>query len=206
MSTFQIQSVAEPFLSQPDLAFDAVNLLARADVMGFLPDSTNTSVLDMKLIRQVFKELEGQGLRIEQVISSSPLTTDQLRVFLRKALEVSETSAMPLGEWPKIGEILGEKQLAQLLSISESSAHRYKSELRPTPQVVAERLHELALIIADLAGAYNNFGVRRWFNRPRVQLDGKSPQVLLGQNWDPNGSEIKRVRNLAGALLGSPVS
>jgi hypothetical protein len=37
---------------------------------------------------------------------------------------------------------------------------------------VAERLHWLAMVVADLAGSYNALGIRRWFERPRALLGG----------------------------------
>ncbi|TMK24849.1 MAG: hypothetical protein E6G64_16815 [Actinobacteria bacterium] len=72
-----------------------------------------------------------------------------------------------------------------------------------TPDEVAERLHFLALVVADLAGSYNEFGIRRWFARPRPQLDGRSPSHLLRGNWRSDQPGPQRVRELARALTGS---
>ena len=34
--------------------------------------------------------------------------------------------------------------------------------------------------MGDLAGAYNDIGVRRWFERQRTRLDGNTPAQALG--------------------------
>jgi hypothetical protein len=68
---------------------------------------------------------------------------------------------------------------------------------------VAERLHWLALVVADLAGAYNDYGMRRWFERPRSQLGGKSPRQLLGRRWNIDSEATARVRALASVLRGA---
>ena len=49
-------------------------------------------------------------------------------------------------------------------------------------------------------------GVRRWFERPRSQLDGSAPQQLLSGDWDPDDPGPRRVSDLARALLGSPAT
>jgi hypothetical protein len=80
---------------------------------------------------------------------------------------------------------------------------RYGSAARDTPQVIAERLHWLAMVVADLAGAYNDFGIRRWFERPRSQLGGRSPRRMLGENWVVDGKAAAQVRALARSLVGA---
>ncbi len=69
-----------------------------------------------------------------------------------------------------------------------------------TPVETADRLHWLAMVVADLAGSYNEFGIRRWFHRHRAQLDGKSPFEILGKNWSSDTEAAKRVRELARSL------
>ena len=46
---------------------------------------------------------------------------------------------------------------------------------RETPDIVAARVHVLALVVGDLAGAYNDLGIRRWFHRKRTVLHGDTP-------------------------------
>ena len=90
----------------------------------------------------------------------------------------------------------------ELVGVSVSSVRRYAAGTRATPQDIAERLHFLALLIADLAGSYNDFGIRRWLNRPRTPLGGRSPASLLGE-FDPEGPDAAAVATLAAALVGA---
>ena len=113
-----------------------------------------------------------------------------------------EMSPQPTDEWAPVIETLGEELLAQLVGVSISSVRRYANGSRPTPQDVAERLHFLALLIADLAGSYNDFGIRRWLNRPRTPLGGRSPASLLGE-FDPDGPDAQSVAALAASLVGA---
>ncbi|MGH9129840.1 MAG: hypothetical protein ACRDY2_13005 [Acidimicrobiales bacterium] len=102
-----------------------------------------------------------------------------------------------------MAEALGDDLLARLVGASPTSVGRYRRSQRPTPDPVAHRLHFLALVVADLAGSYNSRGVRRWFCRPRPQLDGLTPRELLAGGWDPEDPGPQRVAALAGALVGA---
>ncbi len=117
------------------------------------------------------------------------------------ALDASPT---PDCEWAGVSGVLGGEVLASLLGISSSSVRRYLSGSRATPDGIAARLHFLALVIGDLAGAYHDFGVRRWFQRPRRLLGSRSPAQLLDGTWQPEDPGPQRVRDLAAALVSSP--
>ena len=65
---------------------------------------------------------------------------------------------MPAFEWPAMVELFGVERLAALLGVSVASLRRYAKEERPTPDVVAARLHLLARIVAELRGAYSEVG------------------------------------------------
>ena len=78
-----------------------------------------------------------------------------------------------------------ERALGRLLAISPSSVRRYKDRARITPDAVAARLHFLALVVGDLAGTYNEIGIRRWFDRSRAPLDHRSPADVLQKEWAP---------------------
>ena len=110
---------------------------------------------------------------------------------------------MPDSEWAPLTQALGEELLAQLVGISSSSLRRYAAHARATPDDVAGRLHFLALLVADLAGGYNDYGVRRWFTRSRAALGGQAPRDLLGPGFDPEGADAARLRDLAAGLLGA---
>ena len=113
-----------------------------------------------------------------------------------------EMSPQPAGEWSPVIATLGEDLLASLIGVSVSSVRRYAGATRATPQDVAERLHFLALLLADLSGSYNDFGIRRWLGRPRSSLDGRAPADLLGE-FDPDGSDAAAVAELASSLVGA---
>jgi len=100
----------------------------------------------------------------------------------------------------------GAETLARLVGVTASSARRYLAGTRPIPDTVAVRLHFLALVVADLAGAYNDIGVRRWFERPRKRLGGSSPAQLLAEDWSPDDDGPRRLRELAASLASSPAT
>lgn len=72
---------------------------------------------------------------------------------------------------------------------------------RTTPQLTAERLHVLALVLADLAGSYNDFGIRRQFDRRRSALADPTPTELL-IDFEPDGADTVSVATLAAELVG----
>jgi hypothetical protein len=83
---------------------------------------------------------------------------------------------------------------------------RYASGSRPTPDAVAARLHFLARVLAELRGAYNDIGVRRWFQRKRTVLRKRSPAQILTDDWSPEDSNPQRVLELARSLALSPAT
>ncbi|MEC5180544.1 hypothetical protein [Arthrobacter sp. CG_A4] len=119
---------------------------------------------------------------------------------LTSALNAIERSPLPEQEWPRMTALLGDDVLEGLVGASVSSMYRYRSGERHTPDHVAQRLHTLTLIAADLAGSYNDFGIRRWFARPRAQLDGRAPAEIMKGDWDPDDADVRRVKQLAAAL------
>lgn len=121
-------------------------------------------------------------------------------------LDVLEESPLPSTEWVGLERVLGADLLAGLVGVSPSSLRRYAAGTRHTPDDVATRLHFLALVVGDLAGSYNDFGVRRWFSRRRSQLGGQAPADLLQGAWDPQEEGPENVRRLAAALLGAPAT
>jgi hypothetical protein len=126
--------------------------------------------------------------------------------LLREIGSLIELSPLPQYEWPRLVTGLERERLAALLGISLSSAQRYERGTRRTPDDVAARLHFLALVVGDLAGAYNDIGIRRWFDRSRSQLDGRSPAGLLTGDWQPEDPGPSRVRELARAIVDSPAT
>ena len=208
MAIIQIRAVRSPFDSGR-VAHSAVAVLTRAEAMGLLPESETIDLLDMPRFRRLAAGIAqagiGNGLLAELAASSGPVS-HQLLATLEKLNEALEESPTPGREWRGVVRILGGDVLAGLLGISPSSARRYLSGSRATPDDVAARLHFLALVIGDLAGAYNEFGIRRWFDRPRKLLDNRSPAQLLDGAWQPETAGPQRVRRLAAALVSSPAT
>ena len=128
----------------------------------------------------------------------------RLSALLKRINDALNESPAPAHEWRALQGALGLDLIAKLLSISQSSARRYISGTRSTPDTIAARLHFLAFIVDDLSGAYNDIGVRRWFDRPRNRLDGNPPARLLAGHWLPDDEGARRVRELARSLVSSP--
>ena len=208
MSNIQIQSVQNPF-DVPEVARLAVTTLTRAEAMGLLAQDDTIDCLDSAALRRVVKGIAqagiAQGFLAELSGSHSP-DPQQLSNVLKQINEALDASPVPSYEWPGLNRILGIDLLARLIGISTSSARRYLSGTRSTPDEVAARLHFLALVVGDLAGAYNDIGIRRWFERSRTLLGHRSPAQLLAQQWRPEDSGPQQVRQLAHALVASPLT
>lgn len=127
-------------------------------------------------------------------------------VLLQELIDAVEDSPLPQYEWAAMSGLLGDELLAALVGTSKTSVSRYRSGSRSTPDAVAGRLHLVTLIVSDLSGSYNDFGIRRWFQRSRSALDGASPVEILSGDWDPDDEGVREVRGLAAALLGSPAT
>ena len=224
MSKVRFASEPAPTWGTP-LGGVLADLLARGAAMGLLgggasvataPDGHNLAQLLQALQRhgiggdaaRALAPLlqQGPGRTAARGLSLQDLDTpaqQALALGLQRLAEALEDSAAPAAEWPAMRAIFGDDVLGTLLEVSPASLRRYASAERATPQPVAERLHWLALVVADLAGAYNDFGMRRWFERPRSQLGGKSPRQLLGRGWNIDGVAATRVRALASVLRGA---
>ena len=180
----------------------------RADAMGLLaPRAIHR--LDLAEWDRVAKDVSqagiGQGLFVEQAATTTP-EANRFRTMLEQVNEALEASPVPDAEWPALHRVLGHALLARLLDISTVSLRRYHSGARTTPDDVSVRLHVLALIVGDLAGAYNDAGIRRWFDRPRTILANRAPADVLTAGWRPEDPGPRRVRNLANALTASPAT
>jgi uncharacterized protein (DUF2384 family) len=100
-------------------------------------------------------------------------------------------------------QLFGPDRLAQLAGVSAISLRRYAAGVREAPDDVAGRLHVLARIVGELRGAYNDQGIRRWFERRRTTLDDRTPQELLAGAWDPEADGPGAVLALARSLNAS---
>jgi hypothetical protein len=208
MSVIHIQSVREPF-DTPDIARVAVTTLGRAEAMGLLPKDEIISCLDIPTLRKVLKGISRAGIGqsfLADVTGPPSRDPKRLSATLKKLNEVLDESPVPAHEWPGMVDIVGIELLARLIGISPASVRRYLSGSRPTPDEVAARLHFLALVVGDLAGAYNDLGIRRWFERPRTLLGNRSPTQILTRKWRPEDPGPEQVRALAQSLVSSPAT
>ena len=191
-----IESIESPY-DDPQVAPLAASALSRAEAMGLCPPEIVR--LDGEAMRALEACLAGAGIARFVPRPAGP-DSAQAAVWLRAIHEALAGSPAPTSEWPALSRSLGVHLLARLLGISTSSVRRYSSRARATPDAVAARLHFLALLVGDLAGAYNDIGVRRWFDRRRTALGGKTPADLLTGAWTPDERGPERVRKLAAAL------
>ena len=182
------------------LAFDVAR---RADAMGIRDGDTGTTV-DGATVRRLMTHARTAGVARMPVVEPGALeapTQAELASLLSLLMAALERSPVPAHEWPSLARVFEPEQLAGLVNVSLSSLRRYQHGARQTPDEVSERLHFLALVVADLAGAYNDIGIRRWFERPRALLGGKRPAALLAGNWDPEGPGAQKVRHLAQSFV-----
>jgi hypothetical protein len=124
----------------------------------------------------------------------------ELASLLTTMIAALEASPAPRFEWHGMARVFSAEDLAPLLNVSLSSLKRYQSGERDTPDPIAARLHWLALTVGDIAGSYNEIGIRRWFHRKRERLDGRAPAALLRGEWDPDDDGPMRIRQLAREL------
>jgi hypothetical protein len=138
---------------------------------------------------------------VAQLNNVEPPSREELMGLLETMIAALEASPVPKFEWGGLGRVFDPDDLAALLQVSASSLKRYQSGDRTTPDTIAARLHFLALVVGDLAGAYNDVGIRRWFHRKRTQLGGRAPAAFLKGDWDPYDEGPARVRELARELV-----
>lgn len=197
----------------PELRGALTELISKSAAMGLLASEVVTDV-GRATIEKVLGALQTQRLGRDANVHLAPLLrdgVDQLdsnvaATMTQKVRDLSEAltqSPAPATEWSSMRQTFGDEPLADLLGISLASLRRYATGERATPQAVAERMHWIAMVAADLAGSYNEFGIRRWFERPRQQLKRRSPRQLLKANWTPDSLEALKIKELSAALVGA---
>lgn len=206
MTMVRLVSAAAPF-DLPDVRRAATRLVLMADGLGLLPGRELVERLDAELVRDIARtslsEGVAQGTAVAILEDTGAATSGARWVDLISQLEDAiEGSPMPRRELGGLLRTYGHDALASLLGISPASLRRYAAGSRMVPDVVAARIHYLALVTADLAGSYNDVGLRRWWERPRNALEGRSPRALLGEGWDPDEPDARAIAALASALAG----
>jgi hypothetical protein len=214
MNEFRIVSIDEPFARSPETARRAVRMVLRAGMMDLLPDLSEGADLELNadfvcgLVHNAQEAGIARGVSLEP-LSGHRATPNQVEWLERvddlvNAITAAlDESPYPEGEWGEVRDRIGEDLLSRLLSTSPSSIRRYATGTRPTPDDVAWRLHALSRIVAALLGSYNDYGVRRWFERPRAQLDGETPAAIIEAAETEDDAGLQRVFELADGLVGA---
>jgi hypothetical protein len=208
MVDLQIESIEAPLLRSAEVASLALSLVARAQTMGFLPLREGRVELDRHFLEELAELLRRRGVASRATASlaramQEPLNDVELIDALRATLDAVDASPHPEGEWAPARELLGDELLARLLRISASSLRRYAAGDRRTPDEVAWRLHLVARLLAALVGSYNDYGIRRWFDRRRSALDGATPAELLERAETEDDERLERLLALAEQLTGA---
>lgn len=203
MPDIRVTSIAVP-LDRPPLANLAMQLVRRAAALGLLRDRP-VRELNLNVVKDIAREASehGVGQDVSAALQGKRIGPKRLEGLIESLDRSLEGSSIPAREAQELVEVFGRDGLADLLGTSQVSIGRYLTGARPWPDEIAGRLHWLAMVVGDLRGGYNEFGVRRWFDRPRPQLGGKSPRRTLGNAWDPDARGAERVRDLAASLTGA---
>ncbi len=209
MVELQIESIEAPLLGSAQAASLALSLVGRAQTMGFLPLREGRFELDREFLEELAELLRRRGVAsmatasLTHAMQAETLNDVELIDALRATLDAVDASPHPAGEWAPARELLGDELLARLLRISASSLRRYAAGDRRTPDEVAWRLHLVARLLAALVGSYNDYGIRRWFERHRKALDGATPAELLERADVEDDERLERVLALAEQLTGA---
>lgn len=204
----QSKSKRDP-LGDASVAQAAADMVRKAHAVGLVDDAGDFSALTYPAVQRAVLRVREAGIgerAAADVVRAGPEDAALVVDRLREIEALLEDSPLPATEWGRMLDLFGRDRLAALLGISPASVLRYGKHERRTPDEVAARLHFLALVVGDLAGAYNEIGIRRWFERPRTALEGRSPADLLRGEWRPEEAGPASVRRLARSLVASPAT
>jgi hypothetical protein len=205
MVMLHFTSVDDPLADQPEAARLSLVLLARAQLMGLLPEALEQETrLSLRVLGDLSDELSRHGIAQRSSFRlAAEANEEDVLLALREMLAAVDESPNPEGEWAPARELLGDELLGRLLSISPASLRRYASGARRTPDEVAWRLHAIARILSGLVGSYNDYGIRRWFERPRAALGGATPAEAIREAASEDDSTLRQAVSLADALVGA---
>jgi uncharacterized protein (DUF2384 family) len=200
MTMVQILSASPP-MDALEVGPRLARALIKVEAMGCLDVREPITHLDRPALTQLIESARKCGIGA-QTGAELATTDDVLRLgqLLDQLTEELEDSPVPNHELSHLRKIFDSHSLAALLGTSERTLRRYETGERITPDPIAMRAHFLALTVGDLAGGYNDIGIRGWFRRPRKQLDGKTPAQVLQGDWNPDDRGPTLVRELASAL------
>jgi hypothetical protein len=203
------RSTAEELPLDTDLVRLIAEIASEAEGIGLIQSPPSGRLPDLAALDAVLTGLDEAGVGRRWLIEFKTATSvdrGQMARFLSSVKQALEESPLPQYEWKALLEVFDGDDLATLLGISSTSVARYSKGDRKTPDLVADRLHLLARVTGDLRGAYNDIGIRRWFQRPRSALEGRTPAQILRGDWQSDDPGPTAVRELARSLLFSPAT
>jgi hypothetical protein len=183
-------------LDAPHAAVVATRL---AELMGLYHRAPGQTI-DRRTVSEVIRAAAGHGLAEGLAARVDPSGADDSAVF--ELLRSLRQSPSPAAEIPSLTGILGAATVQSLVGASDASLRRYAAEDREAPDPVAQRVHYVATLVAILRGSFNEFGIRRWFDRPNPFLSGRAPATCLPGTFDPDDRGPREVLRAAGELLG----
>jgi len=203
MSMLRLRSSDYPFQGAA-VAGQAARLLALVEAIGLWEPREIVSVLDRRVFGEALQALGRAGVAGSACVewdAYAEKPDEDFAKWLGSLRDAILASPVPDVELPKLDALFGNDRLAQLLKIGSSSLRRYVAHEREVPDDVADRAHVLSRIVGDLAGSYNERGIRRWFERPRARFRGRSPGEVLQSGWDCDQRAIEEVAELAAQLV-----
>lgn len=205
MQQVRLESTGRDDVRSPEAVREAIRVLGLMDAMGLLELREPATYFRLSLLREAANVAAraGIGRSAAALLAGDRPNSRRVLLALRQLAQALEDSPLPPHEARELGRVLGWDLLATMAGSSPISLRRYASTVREAPDEIAGRLHLLAKIVGDLKGAYNDAGIRRWFERPRVQLHGRAPKDLLHGDWSPDQPEVVAVRELANSLAGA---
>jgi uncharacterized protein (DUF2384 family) len=173
---------------QPTVPLDGaragVVLTRLAELMGLFERPLGARI-DRRMVASVVAAAGAAGLA-DQVAARDDAAEPGEQTTLA-LLEALVASPRPTHEIGSLAAILGGYgELGALVGASEPSLRRYAAGTRTTPDAVAQRIHFIAQLVAIVRGSFNEFGVRRWFERPHPALGRRPPAALLDAHFDPS--------------------
>jgi hypothetical protein len=203
MSRLRLRSAQAP-LDDPQVAYQAARVLGHLEAMGLLPDTREITDLNVGLLRGALENASEAGLPVDLVQFDIGLKGPSSLPEYLDTLEATVENNPTTTELPSVAMWLGPDLSSDLVGIARSSLNRYLTNRRSVPDEVAWRAHQTCLLIGDLAGSYNEVGMRRWMTRGRRELDGMTPIDAVNKAEDPIEALAGLRRLTVG--LGSSVS
>jgi uncharacterized protein (DUF2384 family) len=195
MSVQMVSDMPQMVLDGPRAGVIATRL---AQLMGLFVRPEGATI-DRRLVGSAISAAARAGLA-ESVAFRADAREPSDRTILA-FLDALRRSPRPAPEIVNLAAIFGYESLGRLVGASEPSLRRYAAENRTAPDPVALRVHFVAQLVSILRGSFNEFGIRRWFERRHPTLGGRTPADLLGFDFDPAEPRAQAAMDAAVQLL-----